>query len=120
MTTAKPLTEQPFLHGLPFVRSDKAGNVLVTIQVKPNAQKTECDGLHDDGQNIALKLRLQALPVDGKANDALVKWLAGQLGISRSDIAVLRGKTSRRKQVLVAQAAAGKADWGHLALRIRL
>jgi uncharacterized protein YggU (UPF0235/DUF167 family) len=90
--------------------------VLVTLQVVPKARRSESSGSYNDGQNIALKLRLHALPMEGKVNEAPVKWLAMPLDISRSAIAVLRVKTSRRKQVLVAQAVVEKADWGPGAL----
>lgn len=49
-----------------------------------------------------LKVRLAAPPVDGKANEELVRYLAQQLDIPRSRIAVVRGLTERRKSVLVA------------------
>jgi uncharacterized protein (TIGR00251 family) len=54
-------------------------------------------GLHDD----RLKLQVQAPPLENRANDALVAWLADQLSLPRKQIEILTGQTSRQKRVLV-------------------
>ena len=51
--------------------------MIVDVHVMPNAAKTQIQGLHDG----ALRVRLHAPPVDGKANLALQAWLAATLGI---------------------------------------
>jgi uncharacterized protein (TIGR00251 family) len=103
---------------LPFVRAGKHGHVILDIQVIPNAAKTQIDGLYGEGDQVALKVRLNAPPVDGKANEALIKWLASELGIARNSLEVVRGQTSRRKQLsLTAEAAAG-AKWTQLTVRL--
>ena len=71
--------------------------VVLNIRVVPRASKTEVQGMLGN----ALKIRLQAPPVDGKANVALVKFLADTLGIARSNITLLSGETSRVKRVLI-------------------
>jgi uncharacterized protein (TIGR00251 family) len=81
--------------------------VLLQLSVMPNAKWTEVDGLHDG----ALRVRLAAPPIDGRANDALVAWLAGSLGVPRRDIDVLRGESSRRKQVAIAVSHDVAAAW---------
>jgi uncharacterized protein (TIGR00251 family) len=48
-------------------------------------------------QGGAVKVRLTAPPVDGEANDALVRFLAKQLGVARSAVTLVRGHASRRK-----------------------
>ena len=68
--------------------------VILDTSVSPNAPRTEVVGWHDG----ALRLRLQAPPVDGSANDALRKWLARELGLPQSQVELLRGQTARRKQ----------------------
>lgn len=68
--------------------------VILDTSVSPNAPRTEVTGWHDG----ALRLRLAAPPVDGAANDALRKWLAQQLGLAQSQVELLRGQASRRKQ----------------------
>ena len=54
--------------------------VLLTLHIQPGAKKTEVVGLHGD----ALKIRLASPPVDGKANEALIAFLAEKLGIAAS------------------------------------
>jgi uncharacterized protein (TIGR00251 family) len=104
----------PLPAGAPFLHFDKHGDVILDIQVLPNAAKTQVDGLYGEPDRLALKLRLKAPPVDGKANEALVKWLADQLGVSRNSFEVLRGQTSRRKQLKLSAETAARADWQQL------
>jgi uncharacterized protein len=94
----------------PFLRLDKDGNVIVDVHVMPNAAKTQIQGLHDG----ALRVRLKAPPVDGKANLALQAWLAQTLGVPRTAIELLRGDTTRRKQLRVAARCITSADWERL------
>lgn len=104
---------------IPFIRTDRHGDVIVDIQVVPNAAKTQVDGLYGEQDTIAaLKVRLNAPPVDGKANEALLKWLAGQLGIPRKSLEVVHGQTSRRKQLRLSAEVAAKADWHQLTRHI--
>ena len=75
------------------------------IQVQPRSPRTEVVGLHGD----YIKIRLAAPPVDGAANTELVRFLAEQLGVRRSDVAIVRGATGRRKTVRVAGMTAATA-----------
>ncbi|MBX3604355.1 MAG: DUF167 domain-containing protein [Piscinibacter sp.] len=65
------------------------------------------DGLHDG----ALRVRLAAPPVDGRANDALLRWLAGELGLPRRALALVRGAGARRKAVEIEAPVAQVAAW---------
>ena len=67
--------------------------LLLTLHIQPGAKKTDIAGLHGD----ALKIRLAAPPVDGKANDALVRFVAERLGLPRSAVTLKSGQTSRHK-----------------------
>ena len=69
----------------------------IAFQVQPRAKRTEVVGWHDD----AIKIRLRAPPVDGAANDELVRFLAKQTGVPRSAIAIVSGRTSRKKRILL-------------------
>ena len=102
------------LPNLPFLRVEKNGDVLVDVHVVPNAAKTQAVGLFGEAGQQALRLRLNAPPVDGKANQAIVKWLAGCLGIPQQAVTLVRGETSRRKQLRVGAAAADQASWDEL------
>lgn len=95
------------LPALPFLHLQKDGAVLIDVQVMPNAARTGIQGLHDG----ALRVRLHAPPVDGKANLALQVWLAQTLGLPKSAVELLRGSTSRRKQLRVAAPSAAQAAW---------
>ena len=90
-----------------FLRPDTTGAVRVDIHVIPNARHTQADGLHDG----ALRVRLHAPPVDGKANQALIDWLAQTLGIAKSQITLVRGQTAKRKQLHISAHAATLANW---------
>ena len=69
----------------------------VNVYVQPRASKTEVAGPHGD----AIKIRLQAPPVDGRANAELVRFLAKRLNVPRSSIHIARGVTGRRKVVVL-------------------
>lgn len=69
------------------------GRITLTLHIQPGARKTEFAGLHGD----ALKIRLAAPPVDGKANEALLKFIADKLGMAKTGVILKSGSTSRRK-----------------------
>ncbi len=69
------------------------GRITLTLHIQPGARKTEFAGLHGD----ALKIRLAAPPVDGKANEALLKFIADTLGMAKTAVSLKSGSTSRRK-----------------------
>ena len=73
------------------------GGVRLAVQITPNAKKTEVIGVLDD----ALKMKLQAQPIEGKANEALVRYLAEALSVPRSAVTITHGLTSKRKLVEV-------------------
>ncbi len=79
------------------VLTPTADGVRIAIQVQPRASRTELAGLHGE----ALKVRLAAPPVDGAANDALIRFLAETLGVPRSAVAISSGSSGRRKSVVV-------------------
>ena len=69
------------------------GAIRLAVQIAPNAKKTEVIGVLDD----ALKLKLQAQPIEGKANEALIRFVADTLGVRKSAVAITHGQTNRRK-----------------------
>lgn len=83
---------------------DTAAGVVLDIHVQPGASCTGWVGLHGN----ALKYRVAAAPVAGAANIALCEYLARQFGIPKKSVTVLRGHTSRRKQVQLAGLTAGQ------------
>jgi hypothetical protein len=73
----------------------EGNNLLLDLHIQPRASKDEWAGEYGDN---ALKLRITAPPVDGKANVHLEKFLAGEFGVKRSDVVLLSGTTGRRKR----------------------
>lgn len=71
--------------------------IVLTIRVVPRASKNEITGELGD----ALKIRLQAPPVEGKANKALIQFLADTLDLPRNRISILSGDTGRNKRILL-------------------
>ncbi|HMT17849.1 MAG TPA: DUF167 domain-containing protein [Ottowia sp.] len=65
----------------------------LSIHATPGARRTEAAGAH--GQ--ALRVRLAAPPVDGKANAALIAWAAAALGVPRAQVELLHGASGRQK-----------------------
>ena len=82
---------------VPWLRSS-AGTATLTVHVQPGARKTEVVGPHGD----ALKIRLAAPPVDGKANAALIEFIAERLNRPKSAICLIGGQTSRHKLLEIA------------------
>lgn len=80
-----------------WLRSDGDG-VILDLHVQPGAKKTEVVGRHGD----ALKIRLAAPPVDGKANAALVAFIAAKVGAGRTAVELVSGQAARAKRVRVA------------------
>lgn len=70
---------------------------VLTIVVQPRAARTEVVGPYGDG----LKVRIHAPPVDGAANEELVRFLARRLRVAPSAVAIVGGAGSRRKRVAV-------------------
>ena len=74
---------------------DRASGMRLTVHVQPRAKRSEVVGKHGD----ALKVRVAAPPVDGAANEELVRFLARELGLPAASVRVSSGATGRRKIV---------------------
>jgi uncharacterized protein (TIGR00251 family) len=69
------------------------GRTTLTLHVQPGTKKTEVAGLYGE----ALKIRLAAPPVDGKANAALIDFVAQRLGLPKALVSLKSGQSSRHK-----------------------
>ncbi len=85
-----------------FLIPDRGG-VLIKLRVSPGAKRSSIEGAYGEE---ALKLRVAAPPVEGKANAEAERFLAKVLGRPRSQVIVVRGASGRDKTVLVHGAAA--------------
>jgi uncharacterized protein (TIGR00251 family) len=73
------------------------GGVELALHIQPRAGRTEVVGPHGD----LLKIRLAAPPVDGEANEELVRFLAKTLGVTKRSVTIESGETGRKKRVRV-------------------
>ncbi len=73
----------------------KKNSIRITVQVKPRASRNRVEGWKDD----VLVVRLTSPPVEGAANNALLKLLAKKLGIARGRLEIVGGQRSRSKIV---------------------
>ena len=86
--------------------------IRMFVQITPNARKSEVIGVQDD----VLKIKLHAQPIEGKANEALVRFLADLLDVPKSAVTITHGHTGRRKTIeiaavgMTAESAAAKLD----------
>jgi uncharacterized protein (TIGR00251 family) len=69
--------------------------LILDLYVQPGAKRSEFAGRHGD----RLKVRLAAPPVEGRANEALVAFLAAHFGVPRRCVTIAAGHKSRRKRV---------------------
>jgi len=81
----------------PWLRQIGQGCVVLSLHVQPNARCTEFAGLYGE----AIKLRLAAPPVDGKANQALCSFIAEFCKVPRRAVRLLSGESARAKRVQV-------------------
>lgn len=78
----------------------------LAVRVTPNAKRSEFAGwTADEKGRPVLLVKLQAPPVEGKANTELIRFLAKALGCSKNEIVLLRGDTSRQKSLEIPSSA---------------
>lgn len=75
----------------------KGDDLLVDVLVVPKASRSRIMGVHDH----RLKIQLTDPPVDGRANEGLVRFIADALGVPKVQVEVVTGASSRRKTVCV-------------------
>lgn len=78
----------------------------LSVRVHPGAKRNSVTGTHAD----ALKISLTTPPTDGRANDALIAFLAERLNIPRASIALVIGATSRSKTLRLIGITAAEAE----------
>ncbi len=85
-------------------REEEGGALLFDVRVVPRASKSEVAGEHDG----ALRVRVAAPPVEGAANEELVRTLARALGVAPRAVEVVGGLSSKNKRVRVRDASPAK------------
>ena len=84
-----------------WLGQNASGDLILCLHVQPGARKTEIVGLHGE----VLKVRLAAAPVDGKANAALIAFMAEALGVTKRQVELLGGTASREKRLRISGAS---------------
>jgi uncharacterized protein (TIGR00251 family) len=83
---------------------DISDGCTLPVRVHPGARRNAITGIHDG----ALKVSLTTPPTDGRANQALITFLAGELHIPRARVTLLTGATSRTKSLRIAGLSAAQ------------
>lgn len=82
------------------------GSLAFPVRVIPRASRREVVGEHDG----SLKVKLTSPPVDGAANFELIKMLAKRFGVSRADIEIISGETSKNKRIKIKNLSRSEFD----------
>ncbi len=72
--------------------------LILSIRVQPRASQDEIVGPHGTD---SLKVRITAPPIDGKANEHLIKYLAKSFGVAKGQVTLLNGTTGRDKRLAI-------------------
>ncbi|MGA7886712.1 MAG: DUF167 domain-containing protein [Acidobacteriaceae bacterium] len=81
--------------------TDSRDGARFLVRVVPRASRTAVVGIVGEGDQAALKIALHAPPVEGRANAALIEFLADLLHVRRADIAIAGGEHARTKTILI-------------------
>lgn len=89
-----------------YLESHADGSLSLFLHVQPKSSRNRVAGLH--GQ--AIKLCITAPPVDGRANEAIIRFIAKLLGISRANVRMGSGETSRGKRLVLTGIPAAEVE----------
>jgi uncharacterized protein len=84
----------------------KGENILISVRVQPGASKDIITGIREG----FLLIKLCSPPVDGRANDSLIRFVANKLNISRTSIQIIHGIRNRKKLLEVAGISIADAE----------
>src|SRR5579863_10331770 len=80
---------------------EAAGGVTLAVRAQPGAKKTVIVGVYGEGDAAQLKIAVQAPPVEGRANEALIAFLAETLNLPKKSVELVSGELSRSKVFLL-------------------
>ena len=87
------------------------GGVTLAVRALPGAKKkTAILGIYCEGDKARLKIAVQAPAVEGRANSALVEFLADKFGVAKSYVELVSGELSRSKVFLLRGVSLGQAE----------
>jgi hypothetical protein len=86
------------------------GGVTLAVRAQPGAKKTAITGVYAEGTAAQLKIAVQAPPLEGRANSALIAFLAKTLSLPKSRVELISGELSRSKVFLLSGVTLEKAE----------
>lgn len=86
------------------------GGVTLAIRVQPGAKKTAIAGTYGEGENAQLKIAVQAPPIEGRANAALIAFLAETFNVPKRSVELVSGESSRSKVFLLRDVSFDRAE----------
>ncbi len=86
------------------------GGVTLAVRAQPGAKKTAIVGVYGEGTDTQLKVTVQAPPVEGRANAAVIAFLAEMFSLSKSSVELVQGELSRSKMFLIRGINLAKAE----------
>jgi hypothetical protein len=92
-----------------MLRATAAG-VTLAVRAQPGAKKTAITGTYGEGKTAQLKIAVQAPPLEGRANQALIVFLAETFSIPRSAVELISGELSRSKVFLLRGVTLAQAE----------
>jgi uncharacterized protein (TIGR00251 family) len=92
-----------------MLRAAKDG-VTLAVRAQPGAKKTAAVGIYGEGASAQLKIAVNAPPIEGRANEALVGFLAGLFSLPKSAIALASGTSTRNKVFLLRGISVAQAE----------
>lgn len=87
-----------------------AGGVTLAVRAQPGAKRTAITGIYGEGANAQLKIAVNAPPVEGRANEALIVFLAETFSVAKSAIELSSGELSRSKVFLIRGVSLAQAN----------
>ena len=92
-----------------MIRETAAG-VTLAVRAQPGAKKTAITGVYGEGANAQLKIAVQAPPIEGRANQALIAFLADLFSLARTNVELISGELSRSKVFLLRGASVAEVN----------
>jgi len=89
---------------------ETAGGVTLAVRAQPGAKKTAITGVYGEGADAQLKIAVHAPPIEGRANLALIAFLAETFGLPRGAVEIKSGELSRSKVFLLRGVTVGQAE----------
>ena len=83
-----------------MLRAVESG-VTLAVRAQPGAKRTAIAGIYGEGAMAQLKIAVQAAPIEGRANEALIEFLAGTFNLPKSAVILVAGGLSRSKVFLL-------------------